>query len=104
MAQSQLLNNSFNNSKLSNNFDNYNLIVQEPQSPPSILKDNESPSSDQVTQNSKNAICGICMKESSKDDLITCTECGLGGNFYLLLFLNLFNQFASFLDFVNSIY
>lgn len=33
---------------------------------------------DQATPN-ESAICGICMKESFKNELISCSECGLGG-------------------------
>ena len=79
MAQLLIDNNNFNNNSFNSNG----------QQSPSMIKSIESPSSDQnqVTQknNNKTALCGICMKDSFKDELISCSVCGLGGN---SLFLN----------------
>lgn len=83
MAQSTLLLNEPNfSSKLNSSFDfNFNQPNQ-----PSMKKGIETASSEiQVTQkNSKTSVCGICMKESLKDDLISCSDCGLGGKLFFV--------------------
>ena len=80
MASSQLMNNnsSFGSNKLANNFDVFSGSVQTnsaTQSSPSMKAAIEPAPDGQA----ETAVCGICLKESLKDDLITCSECGLGG-------------------------